>query len=371
MATLDIAFTNKSTTDTVFVYVTGLQIDNNNQWYLLQADGKTIYNLVSPASPGAALTEDVAIPIGPIGSTKTVTIPHTAGGRFYFSYDTKLTFASNPGPSLVEPSVTNPSDPNINILWGFAEFTWNDAQIYANISYVDFVSIPVGLQLTNNSGATTNVGGMPANGLETIADALTQQSDRDGQGWKNLIYSNSDGRLVRILSPNQGMVMDGNLLQGYYDPYVASVWSRYSNGNNLTVNINTPATGTVTSDGQLTFNNDSSLKFAKPTTRDIFSSNNGPFTTGGNQTLNTIIPVLAAEFNRSTLLASSTLPASSNLDYQESVTNHYGRIVHSVNADGKGYTQPYDDVTPAGGPDASGFVNDPNPKLLNIILGGT
>ena len=51
----------------------------------------------------------------------------------------------NPGPGLVEPAVANPSDPNAAIQWDFCEFTWNAAQLFVNISYVDFVSLPVGL----------------------------------------------------------------------------------------------------------------------------------------------------------------------------------------------------------------------------------
>ena len=49
---------------------------------------------------------------------------------------------------MVEPSVLNPSDPNHGVNFGFAEFTLNDAQLYANISYVDFVPrIPIAISL--------------------------------------------------------------------------------------------------------------------------------------------------------------------------------------------------------------------------------
>ena len=41
--------------------------------------------------------------------------------------------------------MSNTSDPNINSMWDFCEFTFNTSQIYADISYVDFVSIPVAL----------------------------------------------------------------------------------------------------------------------------------------------------------------------------------------------------------------------------------
>lgn len=217
MATLEISFANTTSSNTVYAYVTGLQIDNNNKWYLLRADGKTVYNPTSPSATGAALAADCAIPLGNVGSSRSITIPHTAGGRIYLSINDKLSFFINPGPALVEPSVTNPSDPNINIHWGFCEFTWNSSQIYANISYVDFVSIPIGIQLNTNSGDTKTVTGMRSNGLQTVADGLTQQSQKDGHPWSSLIVKNSAGTIIRILSPNNGAVTNnGSFLKGYY-----------------------------------------------------------------------------------------------------------------------------------------------------------
>jgi hypothetical protein len=52
--------------------------------------------------------------------------------------------------------------------------------------------------------------------------------------------------------------------------------------------------------------------FPKPTAADIFSSNSGPFATGSNAETNTIIPRLAAAFNRSTLLLSNETPNGTN-----------------------------------------------------------
>ena len=52
---------------------------------------------------------------------------------------------AQPRAGLVEPSVTNPSDPNIDLQWDFCEFTYNSAQIFANISFVDFVCMPIAL----------------------------------------------------------------------------------------------------------------------------------------------------------------------------------------------------------------------------------
>ena len=116
-STVTIALQNQTTSPTVYAYITGQAIDRNNALFLLQSDGKTQYYPTSPSSTGAALAQNCAIPLGAPGNTIPVTVPHLAGSRIWFSVDDTLTFLLNPGPALVEPSVTNPSDPNINISW--------------------------------------------------------------------------------------------------------------------------------------------------------------------------------------------------------------------------------------------------------------
>jgi len=69
-------------------------------------------------------------------------------------------------------------------------------------------------------------------------------------------------------------------------------------------------------------------------------------------------------------LTTSTTPAPVSDFYTASITNHYARIVHAAQTDGRGYAFPYDDVPAAGGADQSGFVNDANPQLLTVTVGG-
>lgn len=120
---------------------------------------------------------------------------------------------------------------------------------------------------------------------------------------------------------------------------------------------------------QLTFGGGAQT-FAAPSTGDIFSCSTGPFQTGSNAERNAIIPRLAAAFNRSTLLATDQVPAQPSTFYKTPITNHYSRIVHSANADGKGYAFPYDDVQPDGGVDQSGKVESGNPVLWTVAVGG-
>ena len=217
----------------------------------------------------------------------------------------------------------------------------------------------------------SNPGGLD----QVVASALQAQHASDGKPWDRLIVRSPQGRNLRVLSPNLGRVGNNSLFAGYFEPYVDQVYSSYANrdlhidtqtgsgvisartaGNNLTY---------VTATGKQTTN-----PFAKPSTGDIFSCSTGPFATGNNQEVNAIIPRLAAAFNRSTLFKTDQLPAPQSTYYQEGITNHYSRVVHEANQDGRGYAFPYDDVQPTGGKDASGAVFAGDPRVWSVIVGG-
>ncbi|MEY9856005.1 hypothetical protein ABH935_001609 [Catenulispora sp. GAS73] len=365
-STLNIDLQNNTGSNTVYAYVTGLAIDNGNAWFLLQSDGRTPYYPPSPPSTLTPLGANCAIPLGPNGSTTRITIPHLAGGRIWFSIDNPLTFLVNPGPALVFPSVSNPSDPNINVMWDFCEFTFNSTNLWANISMVDFVAIPIGLTSTGAAGTQT-APGLPAGALDTVCSALQAQSAADGQGWNQLIVT-SGGANLRALSPNNGIAQNSSLFAGYFDGYLDQVWSKYSS---QTLSIDTQAQwGTVTgnvSGGVLNFPGVGS--FGRPSSADIFSCNSGPFNTSGVE-MGALTARISAAINRTTLLIDSDQPAGENPAnyYQYPQTNHYARIVHATSIDGRGYAFPYDDVAPTGGVDQSGAVVDQNPTLLTVTL---
>jgi len=367
-STLSVALVNNTSSDTVYAFVTGTAI-SNNALVLLESDGKTLYYPSSPSSDGTPLAVDCAIPLGAPGSTTTITIPQIAGGRVWFSIGSPITFLLNPGPGLVEPSVSNPSDPNIDLMWDFCEFTYNTSQLYADITYVDFVSIPIAISLTDTSGNVQNVTGIPADGLDTVCSGLIAQNDVDGAGWNQLIVT-SGGANLRALSPNNGIIMNSSLFSGYFQPYVNEVWSQYASE---TLTIDTQASwGSVTgsvSGGVLDF--PGLVTYAQPAAADIFSCNSGPFANTAGE-IGAVSARICAAFNRTTLLIDSDQPDDENIAdyYKNSVTNHYARIVHAANTDGLGYAFPYDDVAPTGGANQSGAVSSGIPELWTITVGG-
>lgn len=378
-ATVQMALVNNTGSSNARAYITGRDINKNNAPIFMQADGVTPYWPDSPTETQQKLGKDVAILLGAPGSTRIITMPQVAGGRIWFVVDGSLTFLINPGPAIVEPSVTNPSDANYQLEWGFCEFTFNTFQLFANISYVDFVALPIALELRNESGNIQKVGGLVSGGLDAVCNKLVDQHNKDGQGWDKLIIKGPSGNNLRALSPNSGIVMDASLFRGYYQPYVDAVWQKYAND---TLTINTQAQwGNVTAkvaDGKLNFPDvpGGNGTFAQPSAADIFSCSTGPF--GGypeavNAEMGAIGARLAAAFNRSTLLVNSNQPESEKVAtyYADTITNHYSRIVHDENIEGRGYAFPYDDVGPEeGGGDQSGSVFDGAPALLTVTLGG-
>lgn len=358
---------NTTTSSNAFAYITGQAIDHGNALFILGSDGQTAYYPPSPPGPNTPLSEDCGIHLGNPGNTVAVTIPHIAGGRIWFSIDAPLHFSLNPGPALMEPSVTNESDPNFNTNWGFCELTFSPDQLYANISYVDFVSIPISLELTTQSGGTQTVTGMAPEGLDAVCDALHAQQATDGKGWDQLVVM-YNGRNLRALSPNQGMVGKPELFADYYDEYINEVWDRLSKEQ---ISIDTQAAaGEVTAHVANGVLNVGGSTLSKPSTHDIFTCSTGPFQTGSDAEMDAIIPRIAAAFNRSTLLTNQEFPEPLSEYYKEHITNHYSRIVHMANLDGKGYAFPYDDVQKTGGPDQSGEVHASDPVVLTVTVGG-
>ncbi|KAL9942690.1 hypothetical protein D7B24_008843 [Verticillium nonalfalfae] len=374
--TLDIVLKNNTTSDKAYAHITGLDLNKNNAVFILRADGHSAYYPASPKDILNPLEADCNIPLGLRGSSTKVTIPQIAGGRIWFSLEGPLTFLLNPGPAVVEPSATNPSDPNYNLNWGFCELTYNAAQLYVNISYVDFVSLPIALQLETDDGKVTTVPGFPANALDAVCDALVAQDTDDKAGWSRLIVRAADGKAnLRALSPNSAMVMNPDLLNTYFQSHVDSVWKKYRD-NDLVVHTQAEwgdVKGRVGGDDKLTFEGIGS--FARPSTRDIFGCSSGPFAgypADKAAAMGNIGARLAAALNRSTLLSNGRQPEDEMVEayYQEPETNHYSRICHEVSLEGRGYAFPYDDVGPANGHDQSGCLFDSNPKVLTVTVGG-
>ncbi|OTB00335.1 glycoside hydrolase family 64 protein [Hypoxylon sp. CI-4A] len=374
---LTISFVNNFGDSQLNVYVTGH--DTSGAVVMLGGDGAWYYPDPAGSASPVEITADVAHAMSGKGQTTDITIPdYLVSGRVWVSEGT-LTFYTvvdgNGSPSLVEPAVANPSDPSVTVNWGFVEFTnTEEGGIYANLSFVDFAGLVMGMELALSSGETQKVEGLQQDAISTICDELKTQASSDGQPWDKLCVTNSDGTPLRILSPNIYASIDATAFSGYYDDYINQVWDKYTN-EDLTINTQTDA-GNVAcrvSGDELTCENDN-RGYPKPTVIDIWGCNSGPFAIQGtdNAVHSAVVPRLCSAFYRTTLLldGGDLQPGLNSSNYYLSdPTCHYSRLLHKYESDGKGYTYSYDDVNPDG-ENAAGVVTGLNPTTVTLTVGG-
>ncbi|KAK2669799.1 Beta-1,3-glucanase, N-terminal, subdomain 2 [Fusarium oxysporum f. sp. vasinfectum] len=324
------------------------------------------------------LTNDVAISLPEKGASLRITIPSSIrSGRIYFSNDDLQFFVvdRDNGNSLVQPSVTNLRDPNANVSWGFVEFTYIRNLLYANISYVDFVGLVLGMTLDAKDGSTQTTAGLEADAVIKVCGDLIKQRKLDNHKWTSLCVADTAGKLIRVLSPGNQHDVDPGIFGSYWKPYVDRVWERYTTRDLV---IDTQSTAGMIKcrivhhklkcDGH-------ERGLLKPDDKDIWGCNSGPFAISENDsTIHTaIVPRLCAGLVRSTLLLDGGFmqPSLGQTSYYTvNPTNHYSRIVHSYEVDGRGYAFSYDDVNPDNGEEASGVVSSDNVHLLTIHAGG-
>ncbi|MDO0929371.1 beta-1,3-glucanase family protein [Streptomyces sp. TG1A-8] len=372
-ASLPIALANNSGTSAqVYAYISGA--DTSGWPGFVGADGR-FHRLPSPSS---VLTPapDYAIPLGGSGSAPVrLTLgDYVIGGRVWFSTGRKIQFFVNPPggnggvPGLVQPGFTS-SDPNWNTSWTFCEFTYNSANLYANISYVDMVALPVSMATTGAAG-NQSVPALPSGALASIAAGLQAQHAADGAPWDRLVATDSSGTVLRVLAPSHAPTDFGS----YWQPYLDRVWDYYRT-HTLTVDGQGSIgaySGTVSGD-VLTFAglNTNGVPFTKPSAADIFGCASGPLYNSGADARSAVAARLAAALNRSSLLvpggASQPNGVTPAQYYTESVTNHYARLVHRYAT--IGYAFPYDDVGPTGAAPVDGHLQDAAPTSWSIILG--
>lgn len=365
---LPLSLENNSGSNTVYAYVSG---SNSAGWpVFVTADGVQ-HQLPNPSATVTPIA-DYSIPLGASGSAATVVhlTDYIIGGRVWFSVGQKIQFFANPGspPGLVQPGFVS-ADPNWQTSWTFCEFTFNSANLYANISYVDMVALPISMATTGSAG-NQSVSPLPNGALASIAAGLQAQHAADGAPWDQLVATNSSGAVLRVLSPSHAPTDFG----GYWNNYLDQVWSHYTT-NSLTVDAqgtNGNFTGTVSGNAIVFAGlNTNGVPFTKPSAADIFGCASGPLYNSGSDARGAVAARLAAALNRSTLLVSGGNNQPDGVTpsqyYQNATTNHYARLVHEYAT--IGYAFPYDDVGPTGSAPVDGHLQDGAPTSWTVSLG--
>ncbi|MFD9740466.1 glycoside hydrolase family 64 protein [Umezawaea sp. NPDC059074] len=359
-ATIPLTITNNSGRgDAVYIYNLGTELSTGRQGW---ADANGGFHPWPAGGNPPTPAPDASIAGPGNGQSKTIQMPKFSG-RVYFSYGQKLVFKVTTG-GLVQPAVQNPSDPNVNILFNWSEYTLNDSGIWLNSTQVDFVSAPYNVGVRPVSGATKTTGKLKPGGYNGFYNSLRSQ----GGGWANLIRTRSDGTIVRALAPGHG-IEAGALPANVLSDYVNRVWTKYSSST-LTVTpfANQPNLkyfGRV-SGNTMNFTNSAGqvvTSFQKPDSDSIFGCYK-LLDAPNDLVRGPISRTLCAGYNRSTLLSNPNQPdANDSGFYQDGVTNQYSKKIHAQMVDGKAYGFAFDDV----GAHES-LVNDGNPAQAYLTL---
>lgn len=385
---LTLSIVNKWASENVHVYVTGL--DSKGALVMLGQDGRYVYPTTYSTTPVEVTGNDVAIPVGKPNTTLTLSLPDYISSSRIWVVDGLLQFyvvATPNGPGLVEPSAVNAADPSSQKNYGFAELSYAASYgIYADITAVDFVGLPLGIELESAGDSPKKaILGTPANAATTLCNSLSAQSKRDQQPWDQLCVRDSNNKLVRVLAPSNLISQQPSAFHQYFSRYINNVWTKFSH-EDLIINTQTSA-GNVTC--RVGTNNllqcaGDNRAHSKPVAADIFGCDSGPFLVQptDNAIHLAVIPRLCAAYNRATffLTGGHIQPHLEPDDYYRSPRagpnvggpkNWYAKFVHDIEADGRGYAFAYDDVAPRYEVDQSGLVASATPRLLRIIVGGT
>lgn len=365
--------------------------ENLNAYFQAQdPDGKIFFidtdgNMIYPSSGGSAepvpVEDPITLKLPGQGETFTVTIPSKFdSGRIYF-VDGEMPFSivhkDDGNEGVVQPDPTAPDDPSSALNWGFVELTLNeDGELWANLSFVDFVGLILSMTINEEDGSTQDVVGLPGDGVGTVCDELKSQGDNDGRPWGSLCVADDDGNPLRVVAPVHFEAVGGGM-DDYFDPYVNDAWSAF--GTNVSLTINTPEDGDIPChlEGEELSCDGSDHTYMKPTIEDIWGCNSGPFATepasDSKQHL-IIVPILCAAVQRGTLLlpGGDQQPSGVEADayYSTDIVNHYGRIIHENEIDGRGYTFPYDEISPDGTENAAGLLRSSTFEKLTFYVGG-
>lgn len=353
---LDLAFVNNLPgTPQVYAYVTGrdtqgalVMLQSNNQWNHILPHGSPI---------PVKIAGDVKIPLRVDGIMTFASLPdYISSSRVYFAQG-ELSFATvGDDASLVEPSVFNTQDPNANVSYGFVELNYAGGVDVFDISYVDWVGLPLGITVTGRNGANQSIPGLPSHAVQTICQDLKTQAATDHMPWDQLCRKGPDDYFLRVWSAAQYITLNPNTaFKHYFTQQVNEIWTRFTT-QSLTVNTQSANTALVpanvtcqvaTASHMLTCDGDN-RPYAKPTAGDILGCSTGTFAiqAGDNDIHKAVVPRLCAAFNRGTLLLpGGDIQPSRDAFYPAGVpSNQYSRIVHKWELQGQGYTFPYDDV---------------------------
>lgn len=274
-----------------------------------------------------------------LAESSYVYVPTIESGRMYLSYEKPiyLTFnqAADGTLGYAGPDLNNTSDPNVDTLFEFAEFTVDGKNYWGNTTRVDFFSFPMITRLvghTQYGGYDKTVGDIGTRA--EIFDTFVQNAPA---AFKTVVNDK------RIMAPCKTTFNEGQPYANYFDSYIEEFWSKYSQEDLVFQCEGGTFTGRVEGNRmKFTKSGDSAEYYVnKPTTQDVLEGK-GAFN-NGNATEKVIEAQLCAAFNRGVATEPSKWNKPSEY-YKNSINNYYAGFFHEHSVVGLAYGFCYDDV---------------------------
>ncbi len=353
----------------VWFYIVGqFEAGNKPNYHLINAAGGT--KKVVPADNKNGYY-DYSIRLSSIANGDIHLPNFKGGGRMYFSIKNKLKIPAGSGPNPVPGSPPGwvGASPNYPILFDNWEFTQDNTDPLTGFNYnatqVDMYGFSLavrGIGFGENGEKIDKTIGFPAGVRDKIFADM-----RAAAGFQKLVIKGTLGD-VRAIAPNLGIdpqsSKDGKtplFSATYFDAYINQLWNYYKTHTLTAMTSQGAFVGKVNAKGFFAFTRagQTTIFFAKPTTREVFECNMQPFC--GNVTnpcgitskaALEIKGALPAAMNRATLptpnlgIIPGTAPCNFTLNnaYKKSPNNEYSRILHKYAISGHAYGFGNDDV---------------------------
>jgi len=290
-------------------------------------------------------------------------LPKLVAMRVYFSINNPLLVSS--GQQGIVPDILGggwtPSGANYNTIFDWLELDWQDAapnpyhlatRFGGNATQVDMFGFPMFLDMTGTDPATGQQVDFGA-GFTNTRSSIMAAYGSQGAPWTNLITTNNNGAVTRVISPYHGME-NGTFPSSFLDNYINSVWSFYATNTMYASAENVNFSGRV-QNGNLVFTEAGTsiakFQFSKPTTfnvflNEIYTKNAtllDPSTAGK---AGVVAAYLGGAFMRTVLLVNTDLMACDPSQFYNdpTSTNKYAKLWHQYAWLNLAYAYGYDDT---------------------------
>jgi hypothetical protein len=176
-----------------------------------------------------------------LAQTKQITIPAINSARLLMSVGSPMYIwvntDANGKVAYAGANVENPTDPNIDVIFDFAEFAIIGPNkpyqgIFINTTRVDLFGFPVQLTVNGLDGFTQTVGEPLTESRDELFARFNAETPAEFHGLSLAPYAP-----YRIMAPAHASFQTGGNNATYLDDYISSVWEQYRH-QNLTLNLN-------------------------------------------------------------------------------------------------------------------------------------